>query len=338
MCKKTMNLNSIFEKLSLGFYRGGRDHLPDAWYRIFSQKKAQYPRHYFGGRPPAVLHPQLIFDRNHFSKDLSIFFKKPDPENFSLLPFVVGKTETGLVPMDFAKDITHLLISGITGAGKTSAVYSILFSLMWLNLPDWLKISVFATKGFGFFDEICNVYQTPEEFQKGAEELLGRMSERMAALKKEKNKYTISLFNAGKTSNFLKYEIVVMDEFANILRALEKEKREEFAKKIAQVVSQGRSLGIHFLIMPQRPDVEGVPSSIKSQLVSSLTFRLKTEIDARTAGCLESPELRIGEAILKCPMGRGKLKMLEMRPSWPPFFAHRIQKTMLKNEYSNCFK
>ena len=107
---------------------------------------------------------------------------------------------------------------------------------------------------------------------------------------------------------------------------------------MAQIASQGRSLGMHLIVMPQRPDSNGIPSSIKSQMTSSLTFNLRSSIDAPTADCPEATTLQQRQAILNSSEDRGLLNMPTMKKTWVPFFAERVRKTLEINGYRNGFK
>ena len=332
-------MNEILKKLTLGFWGPKEEPLSEGWHEIFLQKNAIYPIHYFNeGERMETLHPQLVFGRNEFSNSLVHFYRNAPYPNRMFLPCILGRTEKTLVFHDFAEQLKHLAISGMTGAGKTSGIYAILFSLMWLNLPNWLKISIFATKSFNFFKPIASVYDTLEGTKEGARQLIKRLRERMELLNKQKAAHTIDLYNELHKNDLMRYEVIIFDEFANILRSLEGEEKNQFIADIAQIASQGRSLGMFLVAMPQRSDVEGLPSSIKPQLGSTLTFRLKTEVDAKTAGCPEAIYLKTTEAILKSDAAHLKVKMLRMQKKWPPFFCKRIQKTLLANGYEHGFK
>jgi DNA segregation ATPase FtsK/SpoIIIE-like protein len=329
----------ILDNLGLGFFWQAHPHLSVGWHDLFFKKKVTYPDFFFErGKAPQILHPQLIFGRNRFSEYCAVYHDNP-LERKPYIPCLMGLAPSGRVVFhDFAKDVIHLLISGQTGSGKTSGLYGILFSLMWLNLPKWLRIDLFATKGVQMFQNLANVYNEIDIMKAAATGLTQRIRERMEILKKNPNLYTIDLYNQKNRKKPLRYEIIVFDEFSNILRALEAEDRETFVSSVSQIASQGRSLGMHLIVVPQRPDAQGIPSSIKSQMASSLTFRLRSAIDAQTANCPEATELPQAQAILSSNVGRGPLKMAPMEKNSVPFFAERLKKTLSVNGYQNGFK
>jgi len=345
----------VLQKGFLGFDFPEYEHMGEGAMRLFLQRNCRYPSHYFkGGNAPSLIHPQLVFGRNLFSDQLLNYYRYGLERNDMFLPFLAGymkepnpdpskkggKFIYRLVYQDFAVDVIHKQQSGITGAGKTSAIYADLFSLMWLNLPKWLKVSVFATKGFGFFRDVCNVHVSIPEIREGAKKLIERLHERMEVLNNSSggSRHDVQLYNEHNPNKLLRYEVIIFDEFSNILRALEPYEQKQFEQEIASIASQGRSLGMHMVAMPQRPDVKGLPSSIKSQLPTSTTFRLKSMYDAKTADCEEAVTLKRGEAILDSLAGRGKLQMLHMPKNYPPFFVERIRKTMAVNGYAEAFK
>ena len=328
----------ILDNLGLGFFWQAHPHLNVGWHDLFFRKNVTYPAHFFErGKAPQILHPQLIFGRNGFSEYCQAYFNNPLGGK-PYIPCLMGLSPSGRVVFhDFAKDVIHLLVSGQTGSGKTSGLYGILFSLMWLNLPKWLRIDLFATKGVGMFGGLANVYDEIEPMKAAAMDLTVRLKERMALLRRNPTLYTISLYNQKNRKKPLRYEILVFDEFSNILRALEAADREKFVSSVAQIASQGRSLGMHLILVPQRADAEGIPSAIKSQMVSSLTFYLRSAIDSQTAGCPEATGLRKAQAILSSNLDRGLLRMAPMQESWSPFFAERLKKTLSANGYQNGF-
>jgi hypothetical protein len=136
----------------------------------------------------------------------------------------------------------------------------------------------------------------------------------------------------------MRYELVVVDEIANIYKALEGEEKEQFKKDIVLIAAQGRSLGMHLIVAPQRPDVSSLPSDIKSQIPSSLTFRMKTQYDAQTAGQPRAIVLGPWHAILSGNVQWQHLRMPRIEAAWVPFFAKRIKKTMEANGFENGFK
>ena len=328
---------SILEKLSLGFIGGGDLERNKLWYDVILRQTPKYPSHFFeAGKAPEVLHPQAIFGRNEFTKYYQASFDDPSIKGM-YLPCLVGFDNNGIAVHDFTK-IIHLLISGVTGAGKSTGLYGILFSLMWLNLPKWLRIDIYATKGVRMFEDLANVYDDLPSIREGANALVERLFKRMEALKKNKHLYNIKLFNQQNKEQPMRYELIVIDEIANIYRALEGDEKERFKNNIGLIAAQGRSLGVHLIVAPQRPDASSLPSEIKSQMPSKLTFRMESQVDAQTAGQPDAIALQPWHAIKSGVTNFRHLRMPRIEENWVPFFAERMAKTMHINGFENGFK
>lgn len=332
-----MYFELILKKATLGFIYGDDLEERRLWYDVILRKSPKYSSHFFeAGQSPDILHPQSIFGRNAFTSYLQASLDEPSI-NGMYLPCLVGFDNLGVAVHDFT-NIIHLLISGVTGAGKSTGLYGILFSLMWLNLPKWLRIDIFATKGVRMFEDLANVYDDLPSIREGANALVERLFKRMEALKKNKHLYNIKMFNQQNKQQPMRYELIVIDEIANIYRALEGDEKERFKNNIGLIAAQGRSLGVHLIVAPQRPDASSLPSEIKSQMPSKLTFRMESQVDAQTAGQPDAVHLEKWHAIKSGSTGLRHLRMPLIEEHWVPFFAERLAKTMKINGFENGFK
>ena len=68
------------------------------------------------------------------------------PDNDNPLKIPLGVTESGEVIGEDFKNVSNLIISGVTGSGKTSFVLAIMVELMEVNSPDKVRFMIYDSK------------------------------------------------------------------------------------------------------------------------------------------------------------------------------------------------
>ena len=71
-------------------------------------------------------------------------YRFPDDDNPLKIP--LGVTESGEVIGEDFKNVSNLIISGVTGSGKTSFVLAIMVELMEVNSPDKVRFMIYDSK------------------------------------------------------------------------------------------------------------------------------------------------------------------------------------------------
>jgi S-DNA-T family DNA segregation ATPase FtsK/SpoIIIE len=94
--------------------------------------------------------------------------------------------------------------------------------------------------------------------------------------------------------------ILVVDEFAELMLCKNHNVVEEKIQKLAQL---GRAAGLHLILCTQRPDVNVIPGTIKTNLPCRMTFRLSSQVDSRTVIDVGGAEklLNNGDMLLLTP-------------------------------------
>ena len=190
---------------------------------------------------------------------LVLFFNKPKTIKFTDLEDLMTKEnriyafvmDSFLCSVSFEKEIfSHLLITGITGSGKTVLLKSILASLIKTTKP---KIYFCNPKN----DESFNYLKTVTSY----------------ATSKENITETITLVFKEMENRLLKSKpdkvFLVVDEIS----LLSKEEKE----KLTKIANVGRSLGIHLILATQRPTKETLPTELRSQMTYTLTGRCQNK-------------------------------------------------------------
>jgi S-DNA-T family DNA segregation ATPase FtsK/SpoIIIE len=80
----------------------------------------------------------------------------------------------------------------------------------------------------------------------------------------------------------LPYLVLVIDELADVLGGDKRGEAKIAGAKLGRIVQKSRAAGVHVIAATQRPSVNIVAGSIKSNFPVRLTFRLPSEMDSRT--------------------------------------------------------
>lgn len=170
-----------------------------------------------------------------------------------------------------APEVTHVLIAGATGCGKTELLRSLILSLALYNRQAHLQIALIDPKRRGFTPLgglphlIAPVVTTPEE----ARDLLEYIVEEMERRDRE---------NAPATPRI----IIAIDEVSDLLITGGK----EVEQALIRLAQRGREAGFHLLCSTQRPSAGAVPGALKANLPARLVGKVASGQEALTAAGL----------------------------------------------------
>lgn len=246
----------------------------------------------------------------------------------------VGYNHLGPVIINMNK-FPHILITGVTGSGKNSALEIILANLMANHSKD--KVQFFLTqlmkKELIYFKRYENVVGMAFNLNEAVtmfEEIEKIINERVNLIFNyaEKGIKNIDQYNEKFKDKQLSYVYVVIDEYAFYMPEKADSKEEKLQKAyclsvIKKILLDGRALGVFGVILIQRPDSESINSTFKAQVTNILCFRQSNEISSRVAiETDEATKLETREAILKT----NKYERIKT-----PFISDEIIRTALKH-------
>jgi DNA segregation ATPase FtsK/SpoIIIE, S-DNA-T family len=193
------------------------------------------------------------------------------------LEIPLGFDRTGqMITTDLSHGEPHLLIAGETGSGKSTVLRSIITNLILNNDCDLLLVDLKYGAEFKMFQNSSRVKEFART-RNEAEKLLQQVStevNRRYDLFYDKNCIDIKQYNQ-QFKNKLKYQILIIDEFADLMN----EKRS--TSIIEELAAKARACGIHLIIATQRPDAQVISGRIKANVTSVLGLKALNDINSR---------------------------------------------------------
>lgn len=223
--------------------------------------------------------------------------------NKAELPLAIGQTvENAPFILDLT-EISHLLIAGATGQGKSVALHAMITSLLYSKHPTQLKFVMIDPKRIEFtpYGKIERNFLTKMEPEEAIitdpykivdmlNILCLEMDNRLE-LQKEASVRNIAEYNEKFTSRqldsrhghrYLPYIVVVIDEYADLIISVRK-----IENLVARLAQKGHAVGIHLVISTQRPSSNVITGMIKANFPARIAFRVVSRIDSRTI--IDSP-------------------------------------------------
>ncbi len=232
---------------------------------------------------------QTIYGRDIFE---SAAFK-PSPDKIVM---ALGKDISGEpFAMDLAK-APHLMIAGQTGSGKSVCINALMASMLLSKTPDELRMILVDPKAveLKMYENIPHllapVITKPEVAIQALQWLCYEMDRRTEVLAKAKVRNLNGFnekFDAGELpddvpeedrSHRMAFIVVIIDEMADLMMVAGK----EIEKNVSRLAAKARAVGIHLVLATQRPSVKVITGNIKANLPTRISFKVASQVDART--------------------------------------------------------
>lgn len=230
---------------------------------------------------------------------------------------VAEETQKALHPLDvpIGRDISgktvivnmgtmpHVLISGATGAGKSSCINGLLTSLVMRATPDQLRLVLIDPKRveLNHFNDLPHLIAPVVVDPKKAAGMLAW------AVKEMESRYSLlaecgardiagylEMLDEGKihrrpqppeeatgaTESFyerLPYIVIVVDELNDLMMIAPREVEES----VVRIAQMARAVGIHLVLATQRPSVDVITGVIKANIPSRMAFAVSSLADSR---------------------------------------------------------
>ncbi|MDU3152703.1 MAG: DNA translocase FtsK [Anaerococcus hydrogenalis] len=221
-------------------------------------------------------------------------------KNKKELPFVLGKSISGLPKVSAIEKMPHLLVSGATGSGKSVCINTIIMSILYKHSPDEVKLLLIDPKivELSIYNGIPHLIMPVITDPKKASSSLFwaiREMERRYKLFEENHVRDISsyrdLAEIDEKIEKLPYIVIIIDELSDLMMTAASEV-EDYITRLAQ---KSRACGIHLIIATQRPTVDVITGTIKANIPSRIAFAVTSQIDSRTILDMSGAETLLGK-------------------------------------------
>ena len=251
------------------------------------------------------------------------------------LPLALGKDIFGRpVIVDLAK-MPHLLVAGTTGSGKSVGINAMLLSILYQLTPEECRLILIDPKMLelsiykGIPHLLTEVVTDPKKAISALKWIVKEMENRyqmMAHLGvREIDDYNIKvkkILDEGKVIfketqvgydsetgkpvmekkpldlNIFSKIIVVVDELADLMITSGK----EIESAIQRLSQMARASGIHLIVATQRPSVDVITGTIKSNFPTRISYKVVNKINSRTILEEQGAEQLLGQGDLLITM------------------------------------
>lgn len=237
-------------------------------------------------------------------------------ESKAELPVAIGYTITQEVKVFDLSDAPHLLVAGATKQGKSVGLNVIVSSLLYSKHPSEMKFVFIDPKmvEFSAYSKLLKHYlavlpeaadeeeeaenaivKDPKRTEKIMRSLVVEMDERYMLLSKAgvnkvtlyNQKYKERKLRPDKGHKYLPYLVVVVDEFADLttINGASPEARaaaKSTVASISKLAAKGRAAGLHLILATQRPSVDVITGTLKSNFPMRIAFRVAQKPDSMT--------------------------------------------------------
>lgn len=205
----------------------------------------------------------------------------------------LGKDISGRSVLENVAEMPHLLISGATGSGKSSAINSILTSILCRSRPSEIRMILIDPKRveLGRYGRIphllTGVVTNPKRAADALEWAVQEMDRRYEVLQMAGSRDLVGYNEIvarggittadGEPAGTLPHILVVIDELADLMLISPRHVEEA----VARITQMARAVGIHLVIATQRPSVNVITGVIKANIPSRMAFKVRTITDSR---------------------------------------------------------
>lgn len=220
------------------------------------------------------------------------------------LPVMIGLDISKKVLFEDLTEMPHLLISGATKQGKTSAIRVIIASLIQNLAPDKIKFALFDPKqnvlmvcrqlfSQGYLAIEPNYSSDKDEFEHCIARTDNESLSLLSSLEKEMEERYDALsrcsvksigryhqkYEAGDLPNgelnYFPYIVAIVDELADLTM-----KSKKILAKIIRLAQKGRAVGIHLIVATQRPSTDVISGLVKANFPTRLAVKTASRIDS----------------------------------------------------------
>jgi hypothetical protein len=217
--------------------------------------------------------------------------------------------------------LTHQLIVGCTGTGKSYALYNYLLQMVLKPIKYHLYFADPKESGIALLGEHISPDATSTDYD-GIVSLLENFVDEMHKRQIEMKKHLSKKLDGDYRDFGLSPHILIFDEFADfslLLQTKEKKQRDYINNLISQIVLKGRQAGFFLWIVMQQAGSNNIPTYVRDNLPCKVVLgnaEDQTYVTAYGAGAdIPLRKMRLGDGVYTYPTVANKPKLC----SFPTF-------------------
>ena len=203
------------------------------------------------------------------------------------MSIVLGKDISGKIHVGDLKSMTHMLIAGSTGSGKSVCLNCILTSLLFKYSPEELRLILVDPKmvELSVYNGLPHMLIPraiiePDQVISALKWLDREMERRLEIFAKIGSRDLAGYNKRVKHEERMPRIILVIDEFADIMMQSQKI-GSEMEELISRIARMARAVGIHMILATQRPSADYITGSIKANIPTRIAFATANSLNSR---------------------------------------------------------
>ncbi len=239
-----------------------------------------------------------------------------DSDEFSLskskLTVALGKDIAGNISVADIAKMPHAIIAGATGSGKSVCINSIILSILYKAAPSDVQLLMIDPKmvELGMYNGIPHLIVPVVTDARKAAGALGwavtEMLQRYQSFAQHGVKDLAGYNALAETRDDLQklpQVVIIIDELADLMMVAPNEVEDS----IMRLAQMARAAGMHLIIATQRPSVDVITGTIKTNIPSRIAFAVASGVDSRIILDSYGAEKLIGKGdMLFSPVGVSK--------------------------------
>lgn len=181
----------------------------------------------------------------------------------------------------------HGLIAGQTGSGKSVCINTLLISMLYKASPEEVRVMLIDPKRVELAPYntiphlitpvICDEHKAAQGLRWAVEEMERRYDLFLANGVKDIKSFNERRHQFEISYGKLPYILIVIDELADLMMV----SAQEVEDCIMRITQKARAAGIHLIVATQRPTVDVITGTIKSNIPSRIAFTVAQANDSR---------------------------------------------------------
>ncbi|MEH6965357.1 FtsK/SpoIIIE domain-containing protein [Priestia megaterium] len=206
--------------------------------------------------------------------------------NQALVPIVTGFDNSNVLNVLDLKELHHIMLTGSTGAGKSSLFRSMICSLIFNKTPDEIQFIMSDLKNseFGIFRNIPHVKCIHME-QKPLLAELRAVETEMKRRSKLLDQHDVE--HVSELEEKLPIIMIVIDEVFLLTD------NDKIMKILTNISCLGRSASIHLILAMQRSAAKELGGQLLNNMNGRISGKQSNEVNAKIAGLKSSKDIKI---------------------------------------------